>query len=77
MDYKTGKVGTSESGTILKKLQKDRRVDQGAKYSPIFGRYGFLDKMPMGTKMSVGDEVKVVKRNSERSRFEWPNLSTN
>ena len=69
VDYKTGKVATSEAGTILKKLQKDRRVDQGAKYSPIFGRYGFLDKMPTGTKMSVGAEVKVVKRNAERSKF--------
>lgn len=69
VDYKTGKVATSEAGTILKKLQKDRRVDMGAKYSPIFGRYGFLDRVPVGPKMSVGDEVKVLRRNEERSRF--------
>ena len=69
VDYATGKVGTGEPGKVLKKLQSDRRVDQGARYSPIFGRYGFLDKMPVGSKLSVGDEVKVVKKNAERSRF--------
>ena len=69
VDYATGKVGTGESGKVLKKLQSDRRVDQGAKYSPIFGRYGFLDKMPAGSMLKVGDEVTVVKRNAERTRF--------
>ena len=76
VDYRTGKVGKGEAGSILRKLQSDRRVDLGAKYSPIFGRYGFLDKMPTGTKLSVGDEVRVVRRNGERTRFVWPNLST-
>ena len=69
VDYTTGKFGAAESGKILKKLQGDRRVDQGAKYSPIFGRYGFLDKMPVGSRLKVGDEVTVVKKNAERSRF--------
>lgn len=69
VDYKTGKVGAGESGKILKKLQSDRRVDLGAKYSPIFGRYGFLDKTDGQMKISVGDEVQVTKRNGERSRF--------
>ena len=69
VDYATGKVGTGDSGKIFKKLQGDRRVDKGAKYSPIFGRYGFLDKMPVGSKLSIGDEVRVVKENAERSRF--------
>jgi uncharacterized protein YcbX len=69
VDYATGKVGTGESGKILKKLQSDRRVDQGVKYSPVFGRYGFLDKMPAGSMLTVGDEVTVVKRNPERTRF--------
>ena len=76
VDYRTGKVGKGGAGSILKKLQSDRRVDLGAKYSPIFGRYGFLDKMPTGTKLSVGDEVRVLRRNGERTRFVWPNLST-
>lgn len=69
VDYTTGKVGTGESGKILKKLQSDRRVDPGAKYSPIFGRYGFLDTIDGETRISVGDEVRVSKRNEERTRF--------
>ena len=69
VDYTTGKVGTGEAGSILKKLQKDRRVDPGAKYSPIFGRYAFLDKTTPGARLLVGDEVTVTKRNSERTKF--------
>jgi uncharacterized protein YcbX len=38
VDYNTGKSGTGRDGQVLKLLQKDRRVDQGMKYSPIFGR---------------------------------------
>lgn len=72
VDYRTGKVGEGEAGKILKKLQSDRRVDPGAKWSPVFGRYGFLAKLPDGrsaAEVKVGDEVKVVKRNSARTRF--------
>ncbi|EME81544.1 uncharacterized protein MYCFIDRAFT_183361 [Pseudocercospora fijiensis CIRAD86] len=43
IDYTTGKLGEKESGQVLKKLQRDRRVDVGMKYSPIFGRYSFLN----------------------------------
>jgi uncharacterized protein YcbX len=75
VDYATGKFGTAESGKILKKLQADRRVDLGAKYNPIFGRYGFLDTMPVGSRLNVGDEVTIVKRNTERSRFgKWTRI---
>ncbi|EXJ86355.1 hypothetical protein A1O3_03306 [Capronia epimyces CBS 606.96] len=80
VDYATGKVGEGEAGKILKKLQRDRRVDLGAKWSPVFGRYGFLARVPEGksaAQINVGDEVKVLKRNAARTRFEWPNLSTN
>ncbi|KAI1095777.1 MOSC domain-containing protein [Rostrohypoxylon terebratum] len=42
IDYGTGCPGTDESGSILKKLMRDRRVDTGNKWSPIFGRYAFL-----------------------------------
>ncbi|KAI1450335.1 MOSC domain-containing protein [Annulohypoxylon stygium] len=42
IDYSTGRPGTGESGSILKKLMRDRRVDTGNKWSPIFGRYAFL-----------------------------------
>lgn len=75
IDYETGKPGTGPSGNALKKLMRDRRVDKGTKYSPIFGRYGFLDnsgsKKGLGG-IRVGDEVVVSKRNEERTVFrEW------
>jgi uncharacterized protein YcbX len=38
VDYNTGASGTGRDGQVLRLLQKDRRVDQGTKYSPIFGR---------------------------------------
>lgn len=66
IDYATGKPGTGESGSVLKKLMKDRRVDKGAKYSPIFGRYAFLDNGSDGACIRIGDEVVVSKVNSER-----------
>lgn len=73
IDYNTGKVGQGEAGKILKKLQSDRRVDPGAKWSPVFGRYAFLAKVPQegksAAKINVGDEVEVLKRNSERTKF--------
>jgi uncharacterized protein YcbX len=72
VDYATGKVAEGESGKILKKLQSDRRVDLGAKWSPVFGRYGFLARVPEGKSaavIKVGDEVKILKRNRERTRF--------
>ena len=68
IDYATGKIGTDESGKVLKKLMKDRRVDAGQKWSPVFGRYGFLkvDGLP-NREISIGDEVTVCKRNDERT----------
>lgn len=69
IDYATGKPGTGEAGKMLKKLQSDRRVDPGSKYSPIFGRYSFLDSSSEGMIIAVGDEVVVKKRNAERTRF--------
>ncbi|KAI2606861.1 MOSC domain-containing protein [Hypoxylon fragiforme] len=42
IDYETGRPASGEQGTVLKKLMKDRRVDTGNKWSPIFGRYAFL-----------------------------------
>ncbi|KAI8958997.1 hypothetical protein F5Y11DRAFT_334390 [Daldinia sp. FL1419] len=42
VDYAAGRPGTGELGSVLKKLMKDRRVDAGNKWSPIFGRYAFL-----------------------------------
>lgn len=67
VDYKTGKMGIGEEGTVLKKLMKDRRVDRGARFSPVFGRYSFLGRGFDGVGVKVGDEVEVVARGEERS----------
>ena len=70
IDYSTGAQGVDESGKVLKKLMKDRRVDAGTKYSPIFGRYGFLGSNEFsGRTIAVGDEVEVCMRNEERTKF--------
>jgi len=81
VDYNTGKVAESEAGKILKKLNSDRRVDPGSKWSPVFGRYGFLAKVPeekSAPVVKVGDTVRVLRRNSERTRFgmAWPSPSS-
>lgn len=75
VSYDTGKVAEGEEGTVLKKLMSDRRVDPGHKYSPVFGRYGFLHKEAeklgqIGIK--IGDEVGVEGRNEERPTWDWP-----
>ncbi|KAK0658861.1 Uncharacterized protein DIS24_g4501 [Lasiodiplodia hormozganensis] len=75
IDYATGKPGTGPTGEVLKKLQKDRRVDVGSKWSPVFGRYGFPGSNDAGKHLAVGDEVKVLRRNKERTTFDWPGLS--
>ncbi|KAH7124901.1 hypothetical protein B0J13DRAFT_589016 [Dactylonectria estremocensis] len=71
VDYVTGRPGKTEAGKVLKKLSKDRRVDPGMKWSPIFGRYGFLTSTPDaaggGVVIKVGDEVEVMRHNSERT----------
>lgn len=67
VDFATGKMGTGESGSVLKKLMTDRRVDRGAKYSPVFGRYSFLGRESVGESIKVGDEVKVLRRAEEHT----------
>ncbi|RKU46399.1 hypothetical protein DL546_005271 [Coniochaeta pulveracea] len=74
VDYDTGRPAAGEQGAVLKKLMKDRRVDKGVKYSPIFGRYGFLPPGETGFAISVGDEVAVAQRQEERSTWDWPGL---
>nr|POE78058.1 uncharacterized protein ycbx [Quercus suber] len=59
IDYDTGKQGETPSGKILKELSRDRRVDPGMKWSPIFGRYSFLHPLGEGRVIQVGDEVEV------------------
>jgi uncharacterized protein YcbX len=76
VDYATGKPGTNEAGSMLKKLQKDRRIDIGTRWSPVFGRYGFLGEAVAGSRMMVGNEVRVLRRNRERTVFgKWYMLS--
>ena len=65
VDFKTGQWSESDSGKILKKLMKDRRVDTGAKYKPVFGRYGFLGEEGGQYRIGVGDSVNVTKRNEK------------
>ena len=70
IDYSTGQQGEGETGSVLKKLMKDRRIDPGKKYSPVFGRYGFLKAEGTEPKtIKIGDEVTVSQRNLEYTRF--------
>lgn len=77
VDYETGKYGTGETGSVLKQLMRDRRVEKGMKYNPVFGRYAFLvpsttydqppERAARRRKISVGDKVFVSKRNESRT----------
>lgn len=71
VDYSTGKMGKGEEGSVLKKLMKDRRVDTGARFSPVFGRYAFLPRSQVekGLEVRVGDEVVVSGRAEVRSVY--------
>jgi hypothetical protein len=60
---------TGRTGGILKLLAKDRWVDADMKYSPIFGRYGFISKPSEGKVLSVRDQVVVSRRLDQRTRF--------
>ncbi|UPK96227.1 hypothetical protein LCI18_007162 [Fusarium solani-melongenae] len=72
VDYDTGRTAKGERGTVLKKLMSDRRVDAGAKYSPVFGRYGFLVSKPGNNAIvSIGDHVEVTERMTERTVWDW------
>jgi uncharacterized protein YcbX len=69
VDLDRGKMGEGESGSLLKKMMKDRRIDPGHKWTPIFGRYGFPTQ---GGEIRVGDEVVVSRRNKEHTVWsEW------
>lgn len=69
VDLDKGRMGEGPSGSLLKKMMRDRRIDEGEKWSPIFGRYGFPTSAGV---LGVGDEVVVCVRNGElgvSSRF--------
>ncbi|KAF2272114.1 uncharacterized protein EI97DRAFT_470638 [Westerdykella ornata] len=72
VDYATGKKAQGKEGEVLKLLQATRRVDEGMKWSPAFGRYGFWGGgKEEDARISVGDEVLVTKVNAERTKFSW------
>ncbi|KAF4465293.1 mosc domain-containing [Fusarium albosuccineum] len=91
-DYDTGKTATDDRGMVWKKLNKDRRVDKGAKYSPVFGRYGYCFGSSEGKKIYIGQKAKVTYINKDRTTFgmllrlkilaksngwiDWPHLTT-
>jgi uncharacterized protein YcbX len=76
VNYETGRTAEGDEGTVLKKLSAYRRVDTGNKYSPSFGRYGFLsgngDQSQEEIKLRIGDEVNVTARAEERPSWDWP-----
>jgi uncharacterized protein YcbX len=70
IDYATGAPDKGGDGKLLSVMQRDRRVDPGMKYSPVFGRYCFLGGQgDEGREVRVGDEVVVGKANEERTVF--------
>jgi uncharacterized protein YcbX len=74
IDYETGKPGVGAQGEVLKKMQKDRRIDIGSKYSPVFGRYSFWSVGARDEVIKVGDRVNVSKMNDGLSV--WSKLAT-
>jgi uncharacterized protein YcbX len=75
LDYDTGKPATGAAGEVLKRMQKDRRIDIGAKWSPVFGRYSFWDPKRPSQTIKVGDKVNVTKVNEGLTVWSWPGLS--
>ncbi len=76
VDLEKGRKGEGASGNLLKKMQRDRRVDPGNKWEPVFGRYGFPTS---GGEIQVGDEVVVSVRNQAHtvsSEFRFPITDT-
>ncbi|KAI9168029.1 Mitochondrial amidoxime-reducing component 1 [Paramyrothecium foliicola] len=76
VDFDTGRTATDDRGMVWKKLNKDRRVDSGAKYSPVFGRYGFCFGNAVHQKLIIGQKVSVTRVNASRTTFDWPHLTT-
>lgn len=71
-DLKTGKKAEGEEGEVWKRLAKDRRVDKGWKYGPVFGKYSYTSLKDVGRKIHVGDQAVLTKRVKERPIFDWP-----
>lgn len=76
VDYKTGRTAENDEGMVWKKLNKDRRVDAGVKYSPVFGRYGYCFGSAVGRTLQVGQKAEVTRVNKQRTTFgEFMNFS--
>ncbi|TLS22469.1 uncharacterized protein PpBr36_09906 [Pyricularia pennisetigena] len=80
VDYSLGRAASGPEGKLLNTLMKERRVDPGHKYAPIFGRYAFLavdygaiddGADGSGVRIHVGDEVVVTRRNADRTVCDW------
>ncbi|KAH7381535.1 hypothetical protein BKA66DRAFT_512434 [Pyrenochaeta sp. MPI-SDFR-AT-0127] len=72
VDYSTGQKAEGNEGEVWKKLAKDRRVDKGWKYGPVFGKYSYTSLGDVGREIRAGDEVVLTRRNKERPVFDWP-----
>lgn len=70
VDYETGKPAADVRGQAWKKLSKDRRVDKGCTFMPVFGRYGYSPASSnIGRQVRVGDEAVLTRRNRDRTVF--------
>lgn len=69
VDYETGKPAADVRGQAWKKLSKDRRVDRGCTFMPVFGRYGYSPASNIGREIRVGDEAVLTRRNRDRTIF--------
>jgi hypothetical protein len=71
VDLKNGGKAQGEEGEAWKRLAKDRRVDKGWKYGPVFGKYSYTSLKDVGRTISVGDEAVLTKRVKEQPIFDW------
>ncbi|KAJ0125320.1 hypothetical protein J7T55_006666 [Diaporthe amygdali] len=69
VDYETGKPAADVRGQAWKKLSKDRRVDKGCTFMPVFGRYGYSPASNIGRDIRVGDQAVLTRRNRDRTVF--------
>lgn len=69
VDLKTGKKAEGEEGEVWKRLNKDRSVDKGWKYGPVFGKYSYTSLKDVGRTIQVGDRATLTKRVREQPVF--------
>ena len=55
---------------MLKKLMKDRRVDPGMKWSPVFGRYAFVGES-VSVSVSEGEVWKQEGKEGQEGAEAW------